>query len=131
MAAKRIGASQPCSANFINLHWQPEEVYCQDYGDLQLMAFWAPFLLLHLGGPDTITAYALADNELWLRHLLGLVVQTAAAIYITLLAWESTLIPFLTIPMLLCGIIKYGERTWVLMSANRDQFGDSVLTSHR
>ncbi|KAJ0725393.1 hypothetical protein HanPI659440_Chr12g0458231 [Helianthus annuus] len=92
------------------------------------MAFWAPFLLLHLGGPDTITAYALADNELWLRHLLGLVVQTAAAIYITLLAWEGTLIPFLTIPMLLCGIIKYGERTWVLMSANRDQFRDSVLT---
>ena len=35
-----------------------------------LMAFWAPFLLLHLGGPDTITAYALEDNELWLRHLL-------------------------------------------------------------
>ncbi|KAL6334830.1 hypothetical protein AAG906_022819 [Vitis piasezkii] len=40
-----------------------------------LMAFWAPFLLLHLGGPDTITAYSLEDNELWLRHLLGLVVQ--------------------------------------------------------
>ncbi|GFZ17719.1 transmembrane protein, putative [Actinidia rufa] len=39
------------------------------------MAFWAPFLLLHLGGPDTITAYSLEDNELWLRHLLGLVVQ--------------------------------------------------------
>nr|XP_043619014.1 uncharacterized protein LOC122590899 [Erigeron canadensis] len=91
------------------------------------MAFWAPFMLLHLGGPDTITAYALADNELWLRHLLGLLVQTAAAIYITLLAWEDTLISFLTIPMLLCGIIKYGERTWVLMSANRDQFRDSVL----
>ncbi|PWA57134.1 Disease resistance protein [Artemisia annua] len=97
-------------------------------GDLRLMAFWAPFLLLHLGGPDTITAYALADNELWLRHLLGLLVQTAAAIYITLLAWNDTLISFLTIPMLLCGIIKYGERSWVLMSANRDQFRDSVLT---
>ncbi|GJR15807.1 disease resistance protein [Tanacetum coccineum] len=99
-----------------------------EFGDLTLMAFWAPFLLLHLGGPDTITAYALADNELWLRHLLGLLVQTAAAIYITLLAWEDALLSFLTIPMLLCGIIKYGERTWVLMSANRDQFRDSVLT---
>ncbi|GJS93835.1 disease resistance protein [Tanacetum coccineum] len=97
------------------------------YGDLTLMAFWAPFLLLHLGGPDTITAYALADNELWLRHLLGLLVQTAAAIYITLLAWNNTLLSFLTIPMLLCGIIKYGERTWVLMSANRDKFRDSLL----
>ncbi|MFS7994069.1 hypothetical protein Hanom_Chr12g01101541 [Helianthus anomalus] len=100
----------------------------KEYGDLTLMAFWAPFLLLHLGGPDTITAYALADNELWLRHLLGLVVQTIAAIYITLLAWEGTLVSFLTIPMLLCGVIKYGERTWVLMSANRDQFRESFLT---
>ncbi|KAF7104814.1 hypothetical protein CFC21_105682 [Triticum aestivum] len=34
----------------------------------QLVAFWAPFLLLHLGGQDTITAYALEDNELWRRH---------------------------------------------------------------
>lgn len=31
----------------------------------ELLAFWAPFLLLHLGGPDTITAFALEDNELW------------------------------------------------------------------
>ncbi|XP_076911480.1 uncharacterized protein LOC143569473 [Bidens hawaiensis] len=100
----------------------------KEYGDLTLMAFWAPFLLLHLGGPDTITAYALADNELWLRHLLGLCVQTFAACYITLLAWEGGLISWLTIPMLLCGMIKYGERTWVLMTANRDQFRDSALT---
>ncbi|XP_076901099.1 uncharacterized protein LOC143555439 [Bidens hawaiensis] len=99
----------------------------KEYGDLELMAFWAPFLLLHLGGPDTITAYALADNELWLRHLLGLVVQTAAAVYITLLAWDGGVVSVLSVPMLLCGIIKYGERTWVLMSANREQFRDSVL----
>ncbi|EEF32909.1 hypothetical protein RCOM_0455910 [Ricinus communis] len=40
-----------------------------------IMAFWAPFLLLHLGGPDTITALSLEDNELWQRHALGLFVQ--------------------------------------------------------
>ncbi|GJY14759.1 L-type lectin-domain containing receptor kinase IX.1-like protein [Tanacetum coccineum] len=34
------------------------------YGVLMLIAFWAPYLLLHLGGPDAITAFALADNEL-------------------------------------------------------------------
>ncbi|KAH7521218.1 hypothetical protein FEM48_Zijuj07G0009900 [Ziziphus jujuba var. spinosa] len=32
-----------------------------------LKGFWAPFLLFHLGGPDNITAFALEDNELWLR----------------------------------------------------------------
>ncbi|KAK7275015.1 hypothetical protein RIF29_16121 [Crotalaria pallida] len=37
----------------------------------QLIAFWAPFFLIHLGGPNTITAYALEDNELWSRHALG------------------------------------------------------------
>ena len=34
----------------------------------ELTAFWPPFLLLHLGGQDTITAYSVQDNELWLRH---------------------------------------------------------------
>jgi hypothetical protein len=48
----------------------------------QLMAFWAPFLLLHLGGQDSITAYAIEDNQLWLRHLQALAVQVAAAAYI-------------------------------------------------
>lgn len=48
----------------------------------QLVAFWAPFLLLHLGGQDTITAYALEDNRLWLRHLQTLVVQVLGAAYV-------------------------------------------------
>ncbi|GJN12070.1 hypothetical protein PR202_ga30315 [Eleusine coracana subsp. coracana] len=38
----------------------------------RLIAFWAPFLLLHLAGPDNITAYSLEDNKLWKRHLLTL-----------------------------------------------------------
>ena len=82
------------------------------------MAFWAPFLLLHLGGQDTITAYAVQDKELWLRHLLGLVVQSGVALYILLLSWKVSWLSFLTIPMFLAGFIKYAERTWVLKSAN-------------
>ncbi|CAH1435305.1 unnamed protein product [Lactuca virosa] len=35
----------------------------------ELMSFWAPFLLHHLGGPDTITAFALEDNELLVKTL--------------------------------------------------------------
>ena len=83
-----------------------------------LIAFWAPFMLLHLGGQDTITAYAVQDNELWLRHLLGLVVQTGVALYIFLLSWKVSWLSFLTIPMFLAGSIKYAERIWVLKSAN-------------
>ncbi|KAK7822907.1 uncharacterized protein LOC111984922 [Quercus suber] len=95
----------------------------------ELSAFWAPFLLLHLGGPDTITAYALADNELWIRHLIGLLVQTSVAIYITVTAWSRTWLSFLTIPMLFAGLIKYTERTLALRYANREQFLDSLLDS--
>lgn len=47
----------------------------------KLLALWAPFLLLHLGGPDTITALALEDNALWARHLFGLVSQALAGKY--------------------------------------------------
>ncbi|KAK4587844.1 hypothetical protein RGQ29_019018 [Quercus rubra] len=83
-----------------------------------LAAFWAPFLLLHLGGQDTITAYAVQDNELWLRHLLGLLVQFSVALYIFLLSWKANWLSFLSIPMLLIGFIKYAERTWAMRSAN-------------
>ncbi|XP_059462104.1 uncharacterized protein LOC132191109 [Corylus avellana] len=95
--------------------------------DDELMAFWAPFLLLHLGGPDTITAYAIADNELWIRHFLGLGVQTGVALYVTITAWSGTWLSVLTIPMLFAGLVKYGERSLALRSANREQFLDSLL----
>jgi amino acid transporter len=48
----------------------------------ELTAFWAPFLLLHLGGQDNITAYAIEDNKLWLRHLQTFTMQVAAAAYV-------------------------------------------------
>ena len=86
----------------------------------ELIAFWAPFLLLHLGGQDTITAYAVQDNELWSRHLLGLLVQSGVVLYIILLSWKVSWLSFLTIPLFLAGLIKYAERTWVLKSANND-----------
>ncbi|KAF8020617.1 hypothetical protein BT93_G1148 [Corymbia citriodora subsp. variegata] len=95
--------------------------------DYVIIAFWAPFLLLHLGGPDTITAYSLEDNELWLRHLLGLIVEVAVAIYIFVRSMKPTQLNFLAIPILVAGLIKYGERTWVLRSASSKQFRRSLL----
>ena len=92
-----------------------------------LMAFWAPFLLLHLGGPDTVTAYSIEENELWLRHLLGLVVQAGVAFYVFLRSWAGTPLTFLFIPMFVAGIIKYGERTWVLRFASKNHVRDSLL----
>ncbi|GJW39158.1 hypothetical protein Tco_0065003 [Tanacetum coccineum] len=66
-------------------HFSSEDTYKQNTS--QLMSFWAPFLLLHLGGPDSITAFALEDNELSLRHFVEIVFQYAVALYIVLLSW--------------------------------------------
>ena len=94
---------------------------------LEITAFWAPFLLLHLGGPDTITAYSLEDNELWLRHFLALGVQTGVVIYIWIIAGTGSQFFILSILMFFPGIIKYGERTWVLWSASNEQLRGSLL----
>ncbi|XP_048557777.1 uncharacterized protein LOC125538536 [Triticum urartu] len=88
-----------------------------DKGSQPLAFFWAPFLLIHLGGQDTITAFSMEDNNLWLRHLLNLVVQVVLAFYVF---WRSIRsvhsLGFLTSGVLVfvAGIIKYGERTCCL-----------------
>ncbi|XP_052481272.1 uncharacterized protein LOC105762259 [Gossypium raimondii] len=76
-----------------NANQKPEE-------NSDLLAFWAPFLLLHLRSPDTITAFALEDNELWLRHFLGLGFQAGAVVYAFIQSlpnkslWVPTLLKF-------------------------------------
>ncbi|KAI3697619.1 hypothetical protein L6452_30714 [Arctium lappa] len=94
-----------------------------------LLAFWAPFLLVHLGGPDTITAFALEDNELWLRHLLGLVFQCLAAVYVFFQSLPQNRLWIPTMLMFMTGIIKYAERTRSLYLASADRFKDSMLTN--
>ncbi|ESQ55468.1 hypothetical protein EUTSA_v10024439mg [Eutrema salsugineum] len=92
----------------------------------ELLAFWAMFLLLHLGGPDTITALALEDNELWLRSLFGLVCQFIATLYVFLLSIpNSLLVP--TSLMLVAGVIKYVERIGAMRGASLERFKDSML----
>ena len=92
-----------------------------------ITAFWAPFFLLHLGGPDTITAYSLEDNELWRRHSLTLAIQVGVAVYVFLRAWTRTALNFLAVPMFIPGIIKIWERVWVLRSASSAIFKASML----
>ncbi|CAA7014048.1 unnamed protein product [Microthlaspi erraticum] len=91
-----------------------------------LLASWATFLLLHLGGPDTITALALEDNDLWLRNLFGLVCQAIVTFYVFLLSIPNDiLIP--TSLMLVAGVIKYVERIKALRGASLEIFKDSML----
>lgn len=92
----------------------------------ELTTFWAPLLLLHLGGTDAITAYSMEDNELWKRHLVGVVVQAIATLYILLTTWTSSLISLLFLVMFFVGLVKYCERVWVLYLASEKKFRDSI-----
>ncbi|KAG4210163.1 hypothetical protein ERO13_A02G028201v2, partial [Gossypium hirsutum] len=79
-----------------------------------LLLFWAPFLLLYLGGPDTITSYSLSDNELWPLHFFA-----------------SNSLIITAIPMFIVGIIKYGERVWALFNASSVQYRKSVFSGDK
>ncbi|CAL5338229.1 unnamed protein product [Camellia sinensis] len=91
-------------------------------------AIWAPLLLLQLGGPNTITAYSLEDNQLWLRHLMVLGVQATVAIYVIIISWRKySRLSYLSLIAFVAGIIFYVERVWwVLKSASDDNLGDIV-----
>lgn len=99
---------------------------CGPHDNAELLAFWAPFLLLHLGGPDTITAFSLEDNELWIRHLLSLILQVLAAIYVLLQTIPGNRLLVPTILVLIAGTIRFAERTRALYLACLDHFGESV-----
>ncbi|KAH6794411.1 transmembrane protein [Perilla frutescens var. hirtella] len=96
-------------------------------GNGDLLAFWAPFLLVHLGGPDTITAFALEDNELWLRHFLSLVFQASAAVYVLYQTLPGNQLVVPTLMMMASGLIKYSERTMSLYRASLNTFRQSML----
>uniref|UniRef100_A0A0E0DAG5 DUF4220 domain-containing protein n=1 Tax=Oryza meridionalis TaxID=40149 RepID=A0A0E0DAG5_9ORYZ len=87
----------------------------------QLVAFWAPFLLLHLGGPDSITAYSLEDNQLWKRILqkdfFTQVLGAAYVLYKTFPAGSGLLLPAAWV-IFAIGVAKYAERIWALYNAN-------------
>ncbi|XP_076883916.1 uncharacterized protein LOC143532881 [Bidens hawaiensis] len=94
----------------------------------EIMSFWAPFLLLHLGGPDAITAFALEDNKLSLRHFVEIAFQSGVALYILLLSWPGCSdLPQLSILVYLAGFIKCVERILALRLANTENLRDSML----
>lgn len=91
-----------------------------------LEAFWGLFLLLHLGGTDSISAFSVEDNELWRRHALGVLSQALITAYILLTAWTSSRLSLLSIPIFCIGLFKYWERVWVLYLSSEKKFRNSI-----
>jgi len=85
----------------------------------QLMSFWAPFVLVHLGAQDTITAFSKQDNELWKRHLLSLVTQVAVAGYVVAKAsWPDVRLRAAVVLIFVSGCFRYAKRTGCLYSSS-------------
>ncbi|KAG5538899.1 hypothetical protein RHGRI_019445 [Rhododendron griersonianum] len=103
-------------------------------GNQMLRVMWGPLILFYLGGPDTITVLNLQENQLWMRHLIGLFTQGFRAVYALIATWSyfpqkkllkakpwsiEGLISLLAVLILIPGLIKYGERVWIIQSRNK------------
>lgn len=76
-----------------------------------------------------MTAFSLEDNELWLRHLLNMMVQVSLVLYVL---WNSMAHNQLVIPaafVFVAGVIKYGERIWALKCGSQKGLKSSATSS--
>ncbi|XP_031269977.1 uncharacterized protein LOC116128404 [Pistacia vera] len=106
--------------------------YFKDYlsENSSLKVLWSAFFLLHLGGPDTISAYSLEDNELWSRTFFAFIANIWAVFYLVIVSWSNIAFPkHILIPITIYGIIKYGERVFVLWSSSTERFKESLLSN--
>ncbi|KAJ1267141.1 hypothetical protein BS78_07G033700 [Paspalum vaginatum] len=98
----------------------------------RLVAFWASFLLLHLGGPDNMTAYSLEDNKLSARTLFDMVLYIVGVTYAVcsyLYHGHSWLLFAASAIMLLVGAARYVEKVIALWGANLDNMQEEEDSS--
>ncbi|KAH7864817.1 hypothetical protein Vadar_034220 [Vaccinium darrowii] len=90
---------------------------------LSLRVMWAPLILFYLGGPDTITVLRVEENQLWVRHLIGLFTLGLRAAYALIVTWnfDDLVLSLLAVLLFVAGIIKYGERVWVVKSRSNNE----------
>ncbi|KAG5538892.1 hypothetical protein RHGRI_019438 [Rhododendron griersonianum] len=109
-------------------------------GKEMLRVMWAPLILFYLGGPDTITVLNLQENQMWMKHLIGLFTQGFRTVYALIATWSFSrdkpwsiqgLISLLALFILIPGIIKYGERVWIIKSKNKHDGGFIQLHPNR
>ncbi|GLT50403.1 hypothetical protein SLA2020_238900 [Shorea laevis] len=94
-----------------------------------ILVLWAPFLLLHLGGPDTITSFSLEDNEFWIRHLLQLILQVGSTVYVIIQSLPHNKLLLPTLLVLTAGVFKYAERNRAFYVASLDHYGEARFSS--
>ncbi|KAF3619689.1 hypothetical protein FXO38_32779 [Capsicum annuum] len=96
-----------------------------------ILIFFSPqrksFLIVHLGGPDTISAFALEDNALWHRYFLGLTTQGSSVAYVFFQTVPRNKLWIPTVLIYVARVIKYGKHIWALYLASLDRFCESIM----
>ncbi|XP_031121968.1 uncharacterized protein LOC116025045 [Ipomoea triloba] len=97
-----------------------------------LEAFWAPFLLLHLGGPHAITSFDIEDNNLWHRQLLTLIVQSFSVllVFYRYKIYNHRCLAISAWIVFSAGIVKYTERIHSLYLASVYHMRRSMLENN-
>ena len=85
---------------------------------LENNVLWIPFFVLHLGGPDTITAYALEDNKLRRRYTGAFSIYLSLAFFAFLRVSAETVPYFVVFPMFIAGGVKTAERILAMWHAS-------------
>jgi hypothetical protein len=95
----------------------------QKYPDdeyVDILAFWAPFLLLHhLPEQD--------NTGLWQRQFIGLLNRVVNAFTVFSQSLPKNKLSVPTILLFVAGTLKYGERTYALFLANPNKVRESML----
>ncbi|KAL3746207.1 hypothetical protein ACJRO7_015198 [Eucalyptus globulus] len=89
--------------------------------DVELQALFAPVLLMQLGYPDGITAYAVEDNRLGLRQILNIGAAIVLVVRIIIRCWDSSSpVSRLYLPFFIAGLTKSALWVWALKSVYDD-----------
>ncbi|KAL8159819.1 hypothetical protein V2J09_001356 [Rumex salicifolius] len=83
-------------------------------------SFWAPFLLLHIGGPNTIAGFSLEDNELWDRSVLHIIVQAGATVISIYRSLSKKRLLAPTLLVLVAALTRYAGRILALNKGSMD-----------
>ncbi|KAK3437801.1 hypothetical protein EUGRSUZ_C01242 [Eucalyptus grandis] len=87
--------------------------------DVELEGLLAPLLLMQLGYPNGITAYAWEDNWLGMRQFLNIGAIVVIVVRILIRCWDgSSPVSRLYIPLFIAGFTKAALWVWALKSVN-------------
>ncbi|KAE9459301.1 hypothetical protein C3L33_08813, partial [Rhododendron williamsianum] len=93
-----------------------------------LLAFWAPFILLHLGGPDNATSLSAGTDDRWSRKSFQLISNSMATIVICIRALHNNPLYLASWMVFLAGTLKYAERVGSLYLASSESWKSAAAT---